>query len=209
VNATEDGTLRALNSEWVEVAPLTFDERYGDRTLVFREGEDGEITHFFMAGVPIVAFERVPWRERPVLHLLIIVFASAMILGTVLGWPFGWLVRRWYGVKLDEAEKIPTKARWVLWINAAVFLLFLLGFGVIMAADPDGIAVAVPMSLKIVLLIPFLGAGLTLVSLYCAVVIQQQGFGRRITRFLYSATVLSFVLFLWQLHVWNAIGWRF
>lgn len=23
------------------------------------------------------------------------------------------------------------------------------------------------------------------------------------------ATVVSFVLFLWQLHVWNLLGWRF
>ncbi len=54
-----------------EVAPLTFDERFGDRRVVFREGEDGEITHFFLADVPVVAYERVPWRENPLLHELI------------------------------------------------------------------------------------------------------------------------------------------
>ena len=95
VEDPDEGTLRALDSEWVEVAPLTFDERYGDRTLVFREGEDGRITHFFLAGLPIVAFERVPWREGLVLNLVVLVFALVMMGGTVVAWPLGWLARRW------------------------------------------------------------------------------------------------------------------
>jgi hypothetical protein len=40
-------------------------------------------------------------------------------------------------------------------------------------------------------------------------VIQQQAFGRRLTRVLYSSTVLAFITFLWQLSVWNLLGWRF
>lgn len=209
VDATDDGTLRVLDSEWVEVAPLTFDERYGDRTLVFREGEEGEITHFFLAAVPIVAFERVPWRESPMLHLALIVFAGLMIVGTVVAWPLGWLARRWYRVKAEDLVRIPTRARLALWLTAVVFLAFFLGLAIVVGSDPEGMAVAIPASLRIVLLLPFAGGALTLVSLYCALVIQEQGFGRRLTRFAYSTTVLAFMLLLWQLNVWNALGWRF
>ncbi|MDP2955406.1 MAG: serine hydrolase domain-containing protein [Longimicrobiales bacterium] len=208
VDVTEDGTLRALDSEWVEVAPLTFDERYGNRTLVFREGVGGEITHFFLAAVPIVAFERVPWRENPMLHLALVVFAGIMIVGTVVAWPLGWLARRWYGVKAEDLVRIPTRARLFLWLTAVVFLVFFLGLAVVMGSDPEGIAVAVPTSLRVLLLLPLAGGGLTLVCLYCALVIQQQGFGRRLTRIAYSTTVLAFMLLLWQLNVWNALGWR-
>ncbi len=209
VEDTDEGTLEVLSSEWVEVAPLTFDERYGDRRLVFREGEDGEITHFFLADVPIVAYERVPGREDPMLHLAIILFAGAMIVGTVVAWPLGWLARRWYGVKSGDLVRIPARARLALRLTAGVFLVFLLGMLIVMGSDAEAIAVAVPTSLKVLLALPVLGIALTLWCLYCAVVIQQQRFGRKLTRFAYSATVLAFVLFLWQLGVWNLLGWRF
>ena len=209
VDDTDEGTLRALDSEWVEVGPLTFDERYGDRTLVFREGEDGRITHFFLASVPIVAFERVPWREGVFLNAAILAFCLLMITGTVAAGPLGWLARRWYGVDEEALERIPGKARLALWVTASVLLAFAVGFGLVMAEDPSAVAVAMPRSIEILLGLPVLGVLLTLVCVYCAVVIQQQGFGRRLARFAYSATVLSFVLFLWQLNVWNLLGWRF
>lgn len=208
VEDTDEGTLRALDSEWVEVAPLVFDERYGDRRLVFREGEDGEITHFFLADVPVVAFERVPWRENIFVHAAVLVFTLVMMGGTVAAWPLGWLARRWYGVRKEDLVRIPTKARLVLWLTSAVFLVFLVGMGVVVGSDPEAIAVAIPPALRALLALPLVGIGLTLVCVYCAVVIQQQGFGRRLGRVAYSATVLAFVLFLWQLGVWNLLGWR-
>jgi CubicO group peptidase (beta-lactamase class C family) len=208
VEDTDEGTLRAMDSEWVEVGPLTFDERYGDRTLVFREDDQGRITHFFLADVPIVAFERVPWRENPFLHAAILVLAAMMMAGTVAAWPLGWLARRWYRVRSDDLPRIPTRARLALWLTAAVFLVFLLGMLVVVGSDPEAIAIAVPASLKVLLALPLVGIALTLVCVYCAVVIQQQGFGRRLGRLAYSATVLACVLFLWQLSVWNLLGWR-
>jgi CubicO group peptidase (beta-lactamase class C family) len=209
VEATDEGTLRLLGSEWVEVAPLTFHERYGDRTVVFREGEDGRITHFFLAAVPVVAFERVPWRESPILQGGLFLFALAMMGGTVLAWPLGWLARRWYGVKSEDLVRIPARARLALRLTALTFVLFVLVFAVVLGSDPQAIAVGIPPSLRIALALPLVGAALTLVSLYCAVVIQQQAFGRRLTRVLYSSTVLAFITFLWQLSVWNLLGWRF
>lgn len=209
VEDTPEGTLRALDSEWVEVAPLTFDERYGDRTLVFREGEGGEVTHMFLAGVPIVAFERVPWREGPYLNLALFLFVVAMVGGTVAAWPLGWLARRWYGLKTDEVERIPARARLALRVTAGVFFVFLVGFGVIMAADPQGIAVAVPLALKLLLLLPVAGIPLTLWCLYLALALQQKQLGRKLVRMAYSTTVLAFMVFLWQLDVWNVLGWRF
>lgn len=209
VEATDDGTLRALGSEWVEVAPLTFRERFGRRTLVFREGAGGTVTHFFLASVPVVAFERVPWRENPVLQMGVFLFAVLMMGGTVLAWPMGWAARKWYGVKTGELVRIPARARLALWLTALTFVVFLVLFGGIVGGDPEAIALGIPGSLGIILGLPLLGAALTLVSLYCAVVIQQQGFGRRVTRVLYSGTVLAFIAFLWQLNVWNLLGWRY
>jgi hypothetical protein len=206
VEATDDGTLRALDSEWVEVAPLTFKERYGERTLVFRENADGDVTHFFLANVPVVAFERVPWRENPILNGVLLAFACIMIGGAVLAWPLGWLARRWYGVKREDLVMLPPRARLALRLTALLFVVYAAAFAL---SGPDLIFLRVGAVMKAVLLMPWLGVAMTLVCVYCAVVIQQQRFGRSLARIAYSTTVLAFVVLLWQINVWNLMGWRF
>lgn len=205
VNATEDGTLKTMDSEWIPVGPLTFGEKYGDRTLVFREGKAGEVTHMFRSDLPIMAFERVPWTEHPILHLVIAFFWGVMAVGTLVAWPLGWAARKWYGVKGEELERIPRRARMMLWLAAFLFLVGL----VLSATDENFIAVEIPAHVKVLLLLPILGAGLTLLALAYAVRLYRRKEGRPANRFLYSATVISFLLLLWQLDVWNLLGWTF
>lgn len=208
VEATENGTLRFLGREWAEAAPLTFREVDGDDSVVFREAEDGSMSHFFVADVPIVAFERVPAGEGPGLHLFIVVFVVSMMVGTVLSWPVGLALRRWYKVDATKLERMPAKHRLVLLTAASLFLVFVLGFSAIMT-DPNQIAIAIPGSVRVLLFFPIVAGLLTIVGAYCAVLIWWKGFGRLMGRMMYSAAVVSFVLFIWQLHVWNLLGWRF
>ena len=132
-----------------------------------------------------------------------------VLLGAVAAWPLGWLFRSWYGVKTENLDRIPTRARLVLWVTAATYVAFLVLFAVVLGSDPQAIAVGIPTSLRIGLALPLVGAALTVVCLYCAVVIQQQRFGRTVARIAYSTTVLACFVLLWQLNVWNLLGWRF
>jgi hypothetical protein len=208
VRLTKENTLETLNREWIEVAPLTFQEKFGDQTLHFREGEGGEITHMFLGGTPILAFERIPFRDNPTLHYLLAFFAGVMMLGTALALPLGWMARKWYGVKAEDLNRLPSKARLSLWFAAKLFLIFLLGM-VIVLSNPAIIAEEITVGLRIVLLIPLVAAVFTVGSIWFAIRAFQLNQGRRISRFLYSAAVLSFCTFLWQLQVWNLLGWRF
>ena len=208
VTASDEGTLRFLGSEWAEVAPLTFRDYDGENTVVFREAEDGGISHFFLADVPVVAFERVPGAEGPGLHLFIFVFAMTMIVGTVLSWPLGWALRRWYAVDKMTLQRMPANKRAVLVTAALLNLVFLLGMAVVLS-DPNQIAIAIPNSLSVLLALPIVAGLLTLVAAYFAFHLWRTGDGRRTGRILYSAAVISFCLFVWQLHVWNLLGWHF
>lgn len=208
VTATDENTLRAMDSEWIEVAPLTFAEKFGDGRLVFRENADGGITHFFLGSVPVVAFERIPLSESPMLHTVLGVAALILILGTVAAWPLGWATRRWYGLRLAPEERLPSRARMTLWTAAALFLAFFVGL-VIALSDPTIIAVKITAGLRVVLLLPILAALLTAAALFFVVRIFRTGAGRRTTRVLYTLTTLSMVVLVWQLHVWNLLGWRF
>lgn len=208
VTASDDAMLNFLGTQWAEVAPLTFRDYDGENTVVFREAEDGSISHFFLADVPVVAFERVPGSEGPGLHLFVFVFAITMIVGTVLSWPVGWMLRRWYGVSAATLERMPAPKRLVLVSAAFLFLIFLLGMAIVLS-DPNQIAIAIPTALSVLLAFPIVAGLLTLVAAYFTVLLWRRGEGRLTGRVLYSAAVVSFVLFVWQLHVWNLLGWRF
>ncbi len=208
VRATEDNTLRIMDAEWVEVEPLTFAEKYGDRTLVFRENEDGEITHFFVSNLPIVAFERIPASESPTLHAILGIPALVFILGTLLAWPLGWAMRRWYGVRLEAEERISTRARLTLWLAAAFYLAFAVGM-VVVLSDPTVIAVRITAGLRVVLLLPFVAGALSVVALFFSFGNYFTGAGRRTSRAFYTLSALFFCGLIWQLHVWNLLGWRF
>lgn len=65
------------------------------------------------------------------------------------------------------------------------------------------------MMLGTALALPLGAAVFTAGSIWFAIRAFQLDQGRRISRFVYSAAVLSFCSFLWQSNVWNLLGWRF
>jgi len=75
--------------------------------------------------------------------------------------------------------------------------------------DPEAIAMEIPPGLSPLRALPFLGAALTVVALVYAVLLLRRKEGRRTVRWAYALTALSFCTFLWQLGVWNLLGWRF
>jgi CubicO group peptidase (beta-lactamase class C family) len=208
VRATDEGTLRGLNAEWVEVAPLTFDEKFGDRTLVFREDDAGEITHFFLAGTPIVAFERIPMSQHPTTGFLVLMAAVLTVAITLLS-PFGgWAVRRWHGVRAIEVVRMPGTARLAIRLTAILFALGLIAL-LFVLRDPTVIAVEVPAGLGVALLFPMLATIPTLGSALFAVQLWRRRQGRATVRVLYTLGAMAFCLFVWQLAIWNLLGWQY
>lgn len=207
VSATDRGTLRALGTEWVEVAPLTFQEEYGERRMIFREAENGRITHFFLSGTPIIAWERPPASEAPRLHFFILAFALISIALTLVSPILGWIIRRWHNVPTQSMVRIPGVARFSLWVAALLF-----GVAAVLLLTRvanEGIAVALPSGLWFIFLLPILAAIPTLASLVFAVGIWRRGEGRFTVRVLYSFAAVSFCFLLWQMSVWNWLGWNY
>ena len=208
VRATEDGTLRVLGSEWVEVAPLRFQERFGDQAIVFREDADGSVSHFLLEGLPVFAFERVPTWERPIPQAVTSVLALISVGVTLLLPVAGWFTRRWYGVAAADLLRIPRRARLTLWSAAALLGVGLVWLAVLLS-DPMAIAFEVPSGLSVALLLPVLATALTLASVVFAIQMWRRNEGRTMARVFYSLGVISFCVLLWQLHTWNVLGWRY
>lgn len=207
VSKTDRGTLRALGAHWIEVDPLTFREEYGPRTLVFREDADGDITHFLVSSSPIVAWERAPRGEHPGLHFPILILSVVTIVVTLLSPLIGWGIRRWFGVPARDLVRIPKRARVTIWLAALLFAAAAALIG--MKVMTDQIAVELPKGLGPIFLIPILAAVPSLGSLFCAIRMWMRGEGRLTVRVLYSVATVTFCLLLWQLNVWNLLGWNY
>jgi CubicO group peptidase (beta-lactamase class C family) len=207
VSSTNRGTLWALDSEWVEESPMVFREKYGSRSMAFREDEQGNITHFFVSSSPATAWERTPAIEASSLQSAILCLALASIILTLLAPVAGWFFRRWYKVPAHEVQRIPVRARLSIRLAAAFFAGFLVLF--LVAGIVWDIQIEQPAILGFVFFLPILAMAPTLASALFALGIWRNGAGRLRVRVFYSVAVVAFCLFLWQLNVWNMIGWKY
>ena len=207
VSKTDRGTLRALGAHWIEVGPLTFQEEFGSRTMVFREDADGKVTHFLVSSSAIGAWERAPLGEHPALHVPILILAIATVTLTLFSPLAGGGIRRWFGVQAGDLVQIPRAARATLWFAAFFFAMgmILIGANVM----NDSVAVEMPKGMGFFFLMPVLAAVPTLGSVFYAIRLWVKGEGRPTVRVLYSVAAISFCVFLWQLNVWNLLGWNY
>jgi len=207
VTITDEGRLRGFGAEWVQVGPLTFQERFGSRTLIFREDEAGSITHAFLSSAPYMAMERVPLADAPGLNLVVLILGLGSV-GLALLLPIlAWAMRWWYGIVLDDLDRIPRTARGSLTLAA---ILFAAGTGIVVVVMSSGDLPDSPLS------VAGFGLGLlllavlpTLVAAVSAIRMWMKGDGRFTIRIAYTVAALSFCLFLWQLNNWNLLGWKF
>jgi hypothetical protein len=207
VRVTDRGTLKVLRTDWVEVEPMVFQEEYGSRRLIFRENDAGKITHFFVSNNPILAWERAQPGEGTALHTSLFVTAMVLVVLTLVSPLLGWALRRWYGVPAGELERIPKAARWTLWSAALLFGLSVIAL-LLVAENPGVIGSRSPI-LGFVFLVPVLAVLPTVASLVFATLLWTKRGGRPTVRVAYSVVTLSFCLLLWQMSVWNVLGWQY
>jgi hypothetical protein len=143
----------------------------------------------------------------PALHIGILVLMAVAVVLTLLSPFVGWGIRRWHRVPDQDLVRIPTGARNALWLSA---LLWVMSVSILLPnLLPRKISVEVPSALGIALLFPILAGIMTLGAAVYAVRIWAKQQGRSTVRVLYSVAVVAFFLFLWQLSVWNLLGWNY
>jgi hypothetical protein len=188
---------------WIESAPLTFRAAHSDRTIAFREDDDGRITHIFLGDSPYAALERVPAMESPFLHAVLGVLAIAMFLLAVFALP----VQVWFRWRhsYTPANPVPAAARAVGWLGAVLFLAFLVGFGVVLS-DTNQIALGHVGAVRLLLWLPVLGALFGVVALVLALRAWGAKRGSTLARLSYTLLAVLMLTFSWQLWVWNLLG---
>ncbi|MGH8529987.1 MAG: serine hydrolase domain-containing protein, partial [Nevskiales bacterium] len=185
-------------SSWVEVAPDVF--RRSDRgvTVAFARDANGRVTHLLTPG----AAYKLAWFETARLHLWLL---GLSVLGFLLAIVNA--LRHW---KTDRSASVTSRRAHRLAAALGVInLLFLLGLALSLGGGINELVFAIPNSLRVALILPFLALALTPAVLYYAVKTWQAPGWSRYSRVQYTIIAALSVAFLWWLYFWNLIGYRF
>jgi CubicO group peptidase (beta-lactamase class C family) len=211
VSATEEGLLETPGSpkrRWIRIDDLRFREVNGETILAFREGDRGRIKYMFVGDLPIIAFERVPWFDRPPLQSGLFGITLIIFILSLIGWPLGYFLRRWYQAPRERQNLLPFPARLLAWLACLCLIVFATGTGLILQ-EPQKLVFGIPVSMKIMLFFPLIALLLTLSVLAYTAIIWNRRKGRFIGRLYYTLVVLALLANLWQLYHWNLLGFNY
>jgi CubicO group peptidase (beta-lactamase class C family) len=211
VGATKEGTLLipsggSRTRQFVEIKPLVFQEINGQNLAVFREDDEGRITHLFIGRLPYFAAIKLPWYETPMIHFTILGIILLVFL-SVLRWPLGALSRRICRQKEEESDvsKLPRLLAGSMVGLCGVFLIGLL----VVFKDPNEIIFGVPFALKVLLVLPFLAGAMAVVVLFYIFMAWIKGYWTACARIHYLLVFFAVIGFLWFLYYWNLLGFKF
>jgi hypothetical protein len=218
VSVADDGTLLVPNpfgeQRFVEVEPLVFREVDGQDMLIFREDDQGRITHGYLNSLVITAVEKLAWYQSPGIHQALLLICNLVFLTTLIAALVSTIqIRRGRGEAQVGRARL---ARWLAGISSGLFLLFTIGLFLILMSDPFVFAYGNVLTLRILLLLPLLGVLLVIGTSIFAVQAwigvgapQRRPYWGFAARAHYTLVAIAAVAFVWFLNYWNLLGWNF
>src|SRR5829696_3310651 len=208
-----NGTLlfTIAGSEWrfVEVEPLNFrqvDGPDGPFSMVFREDDQGRITHMFTDLTPMFAFEKLKWYGTPAFNMALLLGCVLMFLSMI---PV--VLIRFIRNRRLSSDRIPASrgARVAYWIILGISVLNLLFVvGTVKWGNQPNVLSGTSMIYKIVLGVGVLSAVLTVGALLYSVVAWKNSYWGIAARVHYTLVTVAALAFVWFLNYWNLLGWR-
>jgi CubicO group peptidase (beta-lactamase class C family) len=206
-----DGTLLLATpfGEWsfVEVEPLYFRQVDGPFGLVFREDDQGRITHMFTDLMPQFAFEKLNWYETPGFDMLLALSCSLIFLTMIPVATIRIIRNRRLAGDRKLAPRGAVAAHWIILGICVLNLLFLVGAG--LWGMPISPVHPLTLISKIVLGLGVLSAVLTVGALVYTVLAWKNSYWGIAGRAYYTLVTVAAVAFVWFLNYWNMLGWRF
>lgn len=206
ISVTPQGTLQIPDAQLVEISPNYFRKVDGQETVLFKEDKGGKAMYLCLNSVPAVVFDKKQWYatarfQISVLIALVIVFIIATIAWPVAG------VRRRLAVQPEGAPRRSSVPYTVAWVNIVLFLSGYFGIlSYVLTLDQGGLPDLG--FIRICLTILLAAAGLTVMTVLCAIKVWKDKAGTLLGRLGYTVVTLSLVAFTYWLHYWNLIGYK-
>jgi CubicO group peptidase (beta-lactamase class C family) len=208
IGVNDDGTLSAGSGartrRYVQVEPLVFQQVDGRDRIVFREDDQGHITHLFFSDVPAIALVRQSGIQDTRLHWVLLAGAMTLFGTALLFWPaIAFSVR---GMRSSSIRRTGFSAllSCLGWLLSALCVGFFAGL-LILLNDPEQITFGTPRALKELLLIPQVCVGLAAIAVIGSLIAWTKRYWRLSGRLHYTLVALAGVGFCWFLYYWNLL----
>jgi CubicO group peptidase (beta-lactamase class C family) len=215
VTANGDGTLSTTMSpwplipdaRWIEERPGVFREAGGANTLAFDLDEDGRPTRLHVAGAQLFVMERPAWHQSTAVTGALFGSFVVALLVAAIGWPAGGIHRRLRrrGVTAPASLR---RARLLTGLAGIAGLVFLVGFALHFALDFVGI-LSVSLGLRVLLVLPLLGAALAVAAAVFVVRLWLRHEGTTAARLYHSGVVLALLALIPFLYHWRLLGFHY
>lgn len=199
VSVNPDATLTIGQKNFVEVEPLLLEQTNGRSFAAFRKNQQGAMTHLFLEQD---AFEKIRWYET---NRFQIAFAGSCVILFFLAIAV-WIVkllRRRPGSGIDRLYRLSA-------VLSAVNLIFVgILFQTFLRKPVFELSYAIPLALKVALILPLLSVILTICLLAMLFHSWRTPAGALIERIHFSVIAVAAVAFVWILQYWNLLGFRY
>jgi len=210
ISDSGDGTLLFKNpwDEWrfVEVKPLYFRQVDGPFHILFREDDQGRITHMFTDYTPMFAFERLRWYETPAFNMALVLGCILMFVSMITAVLLRFIRNRRKSGYRNPAPRGARAAYWIIGGISVLNLLFVIG--TVLWGNPVPLF-GVSMIFRIVLGVGVLAAVLTVGALIYSALAWKNSYWGIAARVHYTLVTVAALAFVWFLNYWNLLGWRF
>jgi hypothetical protein len=211
-----DGTLllsySGIELQFVEVESLYFLQADGPFHLVFREDEQGRITHMFTDFIPQYAAVKLHWYEITSFNMVLLQICALIFFSMIPAAAVHFIRNRRLSTDRQSALLGPRVAYGIILAISLLNLLFLVGFGMFMFGSFSWSFITelhdVSSIVKIVMGLGVLAALLTVGSLVYLVLVWKNRYWGIAGRFYYTLVTIAAVAFVWFLNYWNLLGWR-
>jgi CubicO group peptidase (beta-lactamase class C family)/uncharacterized integral membrane protein len=206
-----DGTLllSIAGYEWrfVEVEPLYFRQVDGQFGMVFREDDQGRITHVYTDLMPQYTGVKLNWYETPGFNLPLLLVCVLVFLSMIPVVVIRFIRNRRPSSDRKFASRGARMAYWIIVGICVLNLLFVVGM--IPGFSPPTELLGAQLIVKIVLGVGVLSAVLTVGALIYGVLAWKRGYWGIAARVHYTLVTVAALAFVWFLNYWNLLGWRF
>jgi CubicO group peptidase (beta-lactamase class C family) len=191
LSVEKDNTVM-INSDAriAEVNDLLFVPLYSKGTQLFKV-IDGKM--YFSINEPFLVFEKQAWYEESLFHQIVGTICLLIFLAALIGWPIMGIIKRRFSL-----------AHLISWITS---LLFVVTLPLILANLEAGVynsSTLVPY-----LLVPIVGAAITIVALLFTIIGWVKKYWTLWGRIRYTVVTIAFLVFIWWLNYWNLLGFKF
>jgi CubicO group peptidase (beta-lactamase class C family) len=187
---------------WVPAGPGLWRDTEGRRRLTFTSRGG----HRYVA-TDRTTLERLPAQETALLNGAVLLGFAATLISALVGLPLAALVRRLRG-RPRRGSRWWRTARILAVVSGVVGVLFVAGIVLVLAGDTGSYLYGVPVSLRVLLVLPLVAVALAGAAAVLTVLAWRSGAGvlARLHQLLVLAGSAGLV---WFLAEWNLLGWQF